>query len=62
MILDKGISPKLPMKFAFSLCGSLLYCEGSVELANRLFHGWDILICQTCGVHFQFSEHWCENN
>jgi hypothetical protein len=57
-----SVTTSLPMKFAFSLCGSLLYCEGSVDLSSRIFHGWDVLKCQSCGEEYQFSEHWCENN
>lgn len=58
LILEYGVTPDLPMKFAFSLCGSLLYSERAIDLADRMFHGWDIVKCKICGNEFQFSDHW----
>lgn len=61
-ILENGVTPNLPMRFAFSLCGSLLYCQSTVEAAYRMFHGWDIMKCITCGEEYPFYEHWSRNH
>ena len=61
LMLENGVTPNLLMKFAFSLCGSLLYSEGAIDLASRMFHGWDMVKCEICGEEFQFSDHWCDD-
>lgn len=58
IILENGVTPNLPMRFAFSLCGSLLYCQSTEDLANRMFHGWDMVKCTICGEEYQFCDHW----
>jgi hypothetical protein len=58
LIVRNGVSPDLPMRFAFSLYGSLLFCYGNHELANRAFHGWDVLECPICGNTYIFANHW----
>lgn len=58
IILENGVTPNLPMRFAFSLCGSLLYCQSTEDLANRMFHGWDMVKCTICGEKYQFCDHW----
>lgn len=60
-IIQKGISPKLNMKYAFSVYGSLLYCNGSFNASMRVFHGLDELVCVECGEKFIFAEGWCED-
>jgi len=52
LMLENGVTPNLPMKFAFSLCGSLLCSEGAIDLASRMFHGWDMVKCELCGKEF----------
>jgi len=58
IILANGVTPNLPMRFAFSLCGSLLYCQSTVDSACKMFHGWDVMKCTTCGEEYPFYEHW----
>lgn len=60
-IIHKGVTSQLLMKYAFSLYGSLLYCNGSVEASMRAFHGWDEITCIECGKKFIFAEGWCED-
>jgi len=58
IILENGVTPNLPMRFAFSLCGSLLYCQSTEDSASRMFHGWDMVKCTTCGEEYLFCDHW----
>lgn len=60
-IIQKGISSNLNMKYAFSLYGSLLYCNGSVNASMRIFHGLDEIACVVCGEKFIFADGWCED-
>jgi len=60
LTVRNGVTPDLPMKFAFSLYASLLYCEGAVELSKRMLHGWDRVKCQTCGEDYLFADGWYE--
>lgn len=60
-IIKYGVTPKLPMKYAFSLYGSLLYCNGSVDESIRILHGWDKITCLECGEKFIFADGWCED-
>jgi len=57
-IVESGITASLPMRFAFSLCGSLFYWCGDVELALRAYHGWDTITCPVCGQSFRFADYW----
>lgn len=61
MIISKGVTSRLSIKYAFSLYGSLLYCNGSVEAAMRAFHGWDEIACIECGEKFVFADGWCDD-
>lgn len=61
LIVKYGVKPDLPVKYAFSLYGSLLLCNGSIDESNRIFHGWDKITCQECGQKFIFADGWCEN-
>lgn len=61
LIVKHGVKPDLPVKYAFSLYGSLLLCNGSIDESNRIFHGWDKIICQECGQEFIFADGWCES-
>lgn len=38
-VLEQGVTGKLPMRFAFSVYGSLLYCNGCINSANLFFMG-----------------------
>ncbi len=60
-IIGKGVTPQLLMKYAFSLYGSLLYCNGSLQASMRVFHGWDEITCIECGEKFIFADGWCED-
>ena len=59
IVLEQGITDKLPMRFAFSVCGSLLYCNGCINCANRFFHAWDKVVCPVCGEEYIFADYWC---
>lgn len=58
-VLEQGVTDKLPMRFAFSVCGSLLYCNGCINSANRFFHAWDEVECPVCGEKYVFADYWC---
>nr|WP_302168512.1 hypothetical protein [uncultured Schaedlerella sp.] len=58
LIIANGVTSNLPVRFAFSLCGCLLYCKSSEEAANRMFHGWDIVKCKVCGEEYRFCDRW----
>jgi hypothetical protein len=60
-ILKYGVKPDLPIKYAFSLYGSLLLCNDSIEVSNRVFHGWDSIRCKECGMEFIFADGWYES-
>lgn len=60
-ILKRGVDSQLDIKHAFSLYGSLLYCNGSFDAAMRVFHGLDEIICPECGEKFIFADGWCED-
>ena len=60
-IVKSGITSALPMRYAFSLYGSLLYCNGSHDEGKRILHGWDKIICDECGEEFVFADGWCED-
>ncbi len=60
-IIHKGINSNLNMRYAFSLYGSLLYCNGSFDASMRVFHGLDELVCVKCGKKFIFADGWCED-
>lgn len=59
-VLEQGVTGKLPMRFAFSVYGSLLYCNGCINSANRFFHGWDEVVCPVCGEKYVFADYWCD--
>lgn len=61
IIVNNGVKPNLPMKYAFSLYGSLLFCHGFIDESYRIFHGWDTIVCQECAEKFIFADSWCEN-
>lgn len=61
LIIRYGVTPQLPIKYAFSLYGSLLYCNGSYEEGCRVLHGWDKITCRVCGEKFVFADGWCED-
>jgi len=58
-VLEQGITKHLPMRFAFSVCGSLLYCNGCTNCANRFFHAWDKVVCSVCAEEYIFADYWC---
>lgn len=60
-ILSRGVDSGLDIKYAFSVYGSLLYCNGSVDAAMRVFHGLDEITCAECGKKFVFADGWCED-
>lgn len=60
-IIRHGVTPNLSMKYAFSLYGSLLYCNGSFSEGMRILHGWDEFTCLQCGEKFIFADGWCED-
>lgn len=60
-IIKKGVDSKLNMRYAFSLYGSLLYCNGSFDASMRVFHGLDDIVCLQCGQRFVFADGWCED-
>lgn len=60
-IINKGVTSQLLTKYAFSLYGSLLYCNGSIDISMRIFHGWDEITCIKCGEKFIFADGWCED-
>lgn len=60
-IIRHGVTPSLSMKYAFSLYGSLLYCNGSFNEGVRILHGWDEFTCLQCGEKFIFADGWCED-
>lgn len=60
-IIRHGVTPNLSMKYAFSLYGSLLYCNGSFSESMRILHGWDEFTCLQCGEKFIFADGWCED-
>lgn len=58
LIKNRCISTELPMRFAFSLCGSLLLWAGDENLAMRAFHAWDYVTCAVCKEKFRFADNW----
>ena len=60
-ILSRGVDLRLDIKYAFSVYGSLLYCNGSVDAGMRVFHGLDEITCTECGKKFVFADGWCED-
>ena len=60
-IVERGVTPQLPIRYAFSLYGSLLYCNGSFDAGMRVFHGLDVITCVECGEKFIFADGWCED-
>ncbi len=60
-IIERGVDSQLPMRYAFSLYGSLLYCNGSIDAGIRVFHGLDEITCAECGEKFVFADGWCED-
>lgn len=57
-IVKKGVDSNLPMKFVFSIMGSLLYWGGMEEFAFRSFHAWDMVRCTRCENEFCFADQW----
>ena len=60
-ILSRGVDSRLDIKYAFSVYGSMLYCNGSVDAGMRVFHGLDEITCTECGKKFVFADGWCED-
>ena len=61
IIIKMGVDSKLNIRYAFSLYGSLLYCNGSIDASMRAFHGLDDIVCLHCGQKFVFADGWCED-
>ena len=61
LIIKKGVDSKLNIRYAFSLYGSLLYCNGSIDASMRAFNGLDDIVCLHCGQKFVFADGWCED-
>ncbi len=59
-IVCNGVTKDLNLKYAFSLYGCLLYCNGSLKESMRAFHAWDKVCCNECKEYFIFAEGWCE--
>lgn len=61
LIVSRGVTQDLDLKYAFSLYGCLLYCNGSFAESMRIFHAWDKVCCNKCKKIFTFAEGWCED-
>lgn len=60
-IAQNGVTPFIEMRYAFSLYGCLLFCNGTIDLSMRVLHGLDIICCSECGESYIFADGWCED-